>query len=86
MFHVSILWKYIPDPSHVVEYESLDIRPNLTYEERPIRILDQKEQVLRNKIIPYVKILWWNGGLEESTRESEVFMRRQYPQLFGKSS
>ena len=68
----------------MVEYQPLDIRPNLTYEERPIRVLNRKEQVLRNKVIPYVKILWHNGGLEESTWESEAFMRWQYPQLFSK--
>ena len=84
VFHVSILGKYVPDLSHVVEYQLLDIRPNLTYEERPIRVLDQKEQVLKNKVIPFVKILWCNGGLEESTWESEAFIHRQYPQLFGK--
>ena len=75
VFHVSMLRKYVPDPSHVVEYKPLDIRPNLTYEERPIVVFDYKEQVLRNKVIPYVKILWLNGGLEESTWESEAFMR-----------
>ena len=84
VFHVSMLRKYVPDPSHVVEYQPLDIQPNMTYEERPIRILDRKEQVLRSKVIPYVKILWRNGGLEESIWESEAFMHRQYPQLFGK--
>ena len=67
VFHVSMLRKYVPDPSHVVEYQPLDIQPNMTYEERPIRILDRKEQVLRSKVIPYVKILWRNGGLEESS-------------------
>ena len=40
VFHVSMLQKYVPDPSHVVEYQPLDIRPNLTYEERPIHVLD----------------------------------------------
>ena len=84
VFHVSMLQKYVPDSSHVVEYQPLDIQPNMTYKERPIRILDWKEQVLKNKVIPYVRILWRNGGLEESTWESEAFIRRQYPQLFGK--
>ena len=71
-----MLQKYVPNLSHVVEYQPLDIQPNLTYEEKLIRVLDRKEQVLRNKVIPYVKILWRNGGLEESTWESEAFMRR----------
>ena len=67
VFHVSMLQKYVPNPSHVVEYQPLDIQSNLTYEERPIHVLNRKEQVLRNKVISYVKILWNNGGLEDST-------------------
>ena len=31
VFHVSMLRKYIPDPSHVVEYESLQIGGDLSY-------------------------------------------------------
>ena len=84
VFHVSMLRKYVPDPSHVIEYQPLDIQPNLTYEEKPIRILGRREQVLKNKVIPYVKVLWHNDNLEEITRESEASMRQQYPQLFTK--
>ena len=57
VFHVSMLRKYVPNPSHVIEYQPLNIQPNLTYEEKPICILDRKEQVLRNKVISYVKVL-----------------------------
>jgi hypothetical protein len=30
VFHVSMLRKYIPDPSHVIKYEPLRIQKNLT--------------------------------------------------------
>ncbi|KAF3451278.1 hypothetical protein FNV43_RR07373 [Rhamnella rubrinervis] len=53
--HVSMLWKYMHDPSHVIEYESLEVYENLTYEEKPVEILDRKEQVLRNREIPIAK-------------------------------
>ena len=43
VFHVSMLRKYIPDPSHVLNYEPLKIVDNMTYEEVPIQILDHKE-------------------------------------------
>ena len=43
VFHVFMLKKYVPDPSHVIEYQPLDIQPNLTYEEKPIRILSRRE-------------------------------------------
>ena len=55
-FHVSMLRKYIPDPSHVLREQQL--KENLTYEETPIQIVDRKEQVLRSKVIPLVKVLW----------------------------
>ena len=74
-----MLRKYVLDPSHMIEYQPLDIQPNLTYEEKPIRILNRKEQVLRNKVIPHAKVLWHNGNLEEITWESEASMRQQYP-------
>ena len=40
VFHVSMLKKYFHDPSHVLSYESLDVDLKLTYEERPVEILD----------------------------------------------
>ncbi|KAL8113741.1 hypothetical protein AgCh_020872 [Apium graveolens] len=46
MFHVSMLRKYHADARHVIEYEQVDLQPDLTYIEQPVRIMDQKEQVL----------------------------------------
>ena len=51
VFHESMLRKYIPNPSHVLSYEPLQIRDDLSYEEVPVEILDRKEQVLRNRTI-----------------------------------
>ena len=56
VFHVSMLKKYLHDHSHVLNHESLDVAPKLTYEERPIRILDRKDKVLHNKIVLLVKV------------------------------
>ena len=50
-FHVSMLRKYIPDPSHVLREQPVQLKENLTYEETPVQILDRKEQVLRSKVI-----------------------------------
>ena len=36
VFHVSILKKYVPDSSHVLDYKTLQLEGDLTYEERPI--------------------------------------------------
>lgn len=45
-------------------------------------ILDRKEQVLRTKTIPYVKVLWRNHANEEATSEGEDDMKAKYPHLF----
>ena len=56
-FHVSMLRKYIPDPSHVLREQPMQLKENLTYEETPVQIIDRKEHVLRSKVIPLVKVL-----------------------------
>ena len=77
-----MLRKYIPEPSHVLSYEPLQLNQDLTYEEKPIRILDTKEKELRNKKIPLVKVLWKTHLTEEATWEREEEMRSKYPELF----
>ena len=57
VFHVFNLRKYVHDPDHIIRYEPLQIKKNLTFVEELIRILERKERKLRNKTIPYVKVL-----------------------------
>ncbi|XP_038977774.1 uncharacterized protein LOC120108263 [Phoenix dactylifera] len=78
---VDRLTKYILDPSHVIQYEPLQINEDLTYEEVPLRIVD-KEQILRRHTIPYVKIQWTNHTERKATWKLEEKMRQSYPQLF----
>jgi len=42
VFHVSQLWKYITDPSHVLESDYIQIGEDLTVNARPVWILDSK--------------------------------------------
>ena len=83
VFHVSCLRKYVPDESHVLNYVPAELGEDLTFEERPVEILDRKEKTLRNKVIPLVKVLWRNQRVEEATWESEDDMRGRYPHLFA---
>ena len=41
VFHVSQLWRYIPDPGHIISYQPLQLKENLTYVEEPIQILER---------------------------------------------
>ena len=64
VFHVSMLRKYISDPSHVLRDQPVELKDNLTYKEQPMQIVDRREQILRNKVIPLVKVLWGIMGLK----------------------
>ena len=82
-FHVSMLRKYIPDPSHILRDQPVELKDNLTYKEQPMQIVDRREQILLNKVIPLVKVLWGNHEREATTWELEAQMHCQYPQLFS---
>ena len=43
VFHVSMLRKYIPNPSHVLRDQPVELKDNLTYKEQPMQIVDRKE-------------------------------------------
>ncbi|KAA0047471.1 pol protein [Cucumis melo var. makuwa] len=81
VFHVSMLRKYVADPTHVVDFEPLRINENLSYEEQLVEILAKEVKMLRNRGIALVKVFWRNHGVEEATWEREDDMRAQYPEL-----
>ncbi|KAA3487483.1 DNA/RNA polymerase superfamily protein [Gossypium australe] len=82
VFHVSMLRRYHSDPSYRVLVEEIEVRPDLSFKEEPVQILDKDVKVVRRKTVPLVKVLWQNHGSEEATWEPEDVMRQQYPHLF----
>ena len=43
VFHVSMLQKYTPDPTHVVDWGELIVEADRTFEEGPMRILNNRD-------------------------------------------
>ena len=82
VFHVSMLRKYTPDPAYVVDWGQIEVDTNETFEERPMCIVDSRDQVLRRKTMRLVLVLGRHYGVEESTWECEDTMRATYPFLF----
>ncbi|CAL8175282.1 unnamed protein product [Prunus armeniaca] len=66
VFHVSMLRKYISDPSHVLESQPIELKDDLSYVKQPVQILDWKIQVLCSREIPLVKVLWRSHAMEEA--------------------
>ena len=82
VFHVSMLKKYIPDPSHILEVPPVELEEDLSFKVQPVAIVDQEMKQLRSKVIPMVKVLWRSDSIEEVTWETEASMRNHYPYLF----
>ena len=82
IFHVSMLRKYIADPSHILRYPEVEVTPDLRQEVEPERILESSEKELRNKVIRMVKVKWKGHPIEEATWETEENIRNSYPSLF----
>ena len=61
VFHVSMLRRYTPDPAHVVDWGEIEVDIDETFEERPLCILDSRDQVLRRKTVRLVRVLWHFG-------------------------
>ncbi|CAJ2652061.1 unnamed protein product [Trifolium pratense] len=85
VFHVSQLRKYIADPSHIIEPDTMELHDNLSFEVPPAKIADRKIKQLKNKKIPLVKVIW-NQATGDATWELEDKMKEQYPDLFSSVS
>ena len=82
VFHVSLLRKYTPDPTHVVNWGGIVVDTYGTFEKELVCIMDSRDQVLRCKTVRLVKVLWQHGGVEEATWERKDTMRATYHFLF----
>jgi hypothetical protein len=86
VFHVSQLKKCLWVPEEQLPMEKLDLVGDLTYSERPVKILDTVERVTHNKIIKMCKVQWSHHTEDEATWEHEEEFRADYPELFPSAS
>ena len=77
-----MLRKYTLDPIHVVDWGELVVDADETFEEGPVHIMDNRDQVLRGKTVRLVKVFWQHQGVEEATWEREDTIRTNYHFLF----
>ena len=82
VFHVSMLRKYTPYPTHVVDWGESVVNVDGTFEEGPVRIMESRDQVLRVKTMRLIKVLWQHPRVEKATWEREDTIRANYPFLF----
>ena len=81
VFNMSQLKKCFKDPGRAVDHESIDLQEDLSYQERPVRMLDEAERST-NKTVKFFKVQWSHHSDKEATWEREDHLRSEYPDLF----
>jgi hypothetical protein len=86
VFHVSQLKKYLLVLEEQLPLEELDLGGDLSYSEKPIRILDTTEWATRNKVIKMCMVQWSHHTEDEATWEHEEEHKADHPELFSSDS
>ena len=61
--------KYIHDPTHMIDWNLVQVEPEGKFQVEPLHILDRREIVFRNRVVAHVKVQWKHFSLEEATWE-----------------
>ncbi|KAA3465997.1 DNA/RNA polymerases superfamily protein [Gossypium australe] len=77
VFHASMSERYRSYPSHITLMETIEVQPDLSYEEESIKILAQEVKELGSKCVALEKVRWHIHNMEEATWESKEVMRSQ---------
>jgi hypothetical protein len=82
VFHVSLLKKYIHDPTHMIDWNLVQVEPEDEFQVEPLWVLDRREITLRNRVVAQVKVQWKHFSPEEATWELEGYLRKYIPIMF----
>jgi hypothetical protein len=83
VFHVSQLrrcWKVLEEKR--VPVETIDLQPDLRYQEVPVKILDTVVKRTRTSEVRVRRVQWSRHGVEEATWEQEDTLKKEFPHLF----
>ena len=88
MFHVSQLKKFHAEMADIplrdtVPLEAIKLDSDLTYEEKPVRILEFASRVTGSKVIKFWKVQWIHHTEDEATWEREEDLLKDHPHLFS---
>ncbi|WVZ89962.1 hypothetical protein U9M48_036307 [Paspalum notatum var. saurae] len=66
----------------VIDTSQIRIQPDLTYEEKPIKILDQKQRSTRRRTINFYKVQWSNHSKKRQHGNKRNFYEQSIPDSF----
>ena len=82
VFHFSLLKNYVHDPTHMIDWNLVQVEPKDDFQSEPLRILDRREITLQNRVVAWLKDQWKHFIPEEATWELEGDLQKYYPILF----
>nr|BAL46523.1 hypothetical protein [Gentiana scabra x Gentiana triflora] len=81
VFHVSMLKKCLSSTDVESQFNPEMLQDNLSYIEKPVKILDRKEKIVKRRIIPLVLVQWSNHSPSEATWEEEEVIADEFPEF-----
>jgi hypothetical protein len=83
-FHVSQLKKCLCVPKERTEPQGILIKSDLEYHEQPVRVLNTKDRVTRNKVVRTYKIQWSHHDDGDATCETGEYLQNTYKDFYNK--
>jgi hypothetical protein len=65
-----------------VPVETIDLQPDLRYQEVPVKILDTVVRRTRTSDVQVCRVQWSRHGVKEATWEREDALKKEFPHLF----
>jgi hypothetical protein len=84
VFHVSQLKKCLRLPEERVEVRRIKLKSDLSYEEKPVYVLDTLKRVTRSRVVKLYKVVWNNHGECDATWEREDYLKDNYSTFYEK--
>ena len=69
-------------PEEAIAPTNIKLQSDLTYEEKPIQVLEEMERVTRSKVIKFYRVVWNNHSEQDATWEWEDYMHEVYPAFY----
>ena len=82
VFHVSQLKRCLRIPEEAIAPTNIKIQSDLTYEEKPIWVLEEMERVTWSKVIKFYKVVWNNHSEQDATWEQEDYLHEVYATFY----
>ena len=77
VFHVSQLKKCLRIPEERVAMRRINLKSDLSYEEKPVGVLETQERVTHRRVVKLYKVVWSNHSDRDATWEREDYLKEK---------